>query len=124
MAFYVEVDFRDWPDRHPRHVPGRAARGRPTIGGRRAAIRRIGPLQCRSVAEAKLNRQAAGHLRVADKMRQRVDGALAPDTRAARTEAGGAARGVTGGQLMEPEGRARINNAGTTWRGACRPLLK
>ncbi|HEX9512738.1 MAG TPA: hypothetical protein VF939_19740, partial [Puia sp.] len=79
------------------------ARGRPTIGGRRAATRRFGLNICRSEAEAKSNRQAAGHLRVADKMRQRVDGALAPDTRAARTKAGGAARGVTGGQLIEPD---------------------
>ena len=39
--------------RHLRHAPGSAARGRPTIGGRRAATRGRPWLLCRSTAEAK-----------------------------------------------------------------------
>ena len=82
--------------RHPRHVPGRAARGSPTKEGDAQLPAGAAIVFCRSGAEAKSNTQAPGHLRVADKMRLRVDAALAADTAAARTEAGGAAKCVTG----------------------------
>lgn len=61
--------------------------------------------------------QAAGHMRVADEMRLRVDAALAADTGAARTKAGGVAKCMTGRiDLLQGSG------SGAAWRAVCRHL--
>jgi hypothetical protein len=79
----------------------------------------------------KIIRQAAGHLRVADEMRRRVDAALAADTVAARTKAWGsckmsdrkATKETSGAQFAYPcrsetfflEEAARLRNGSRTY---------
>jgi hypothetical protein len=67
-------------------------------------------------AEAKSNTLAAGHLRMADKMRRRVAVPPKTATEATRTEAGGAAKYVTG-RSENPDIKCL-----PAWRVVCRCL--